>query len=214
MPSPFPGMNPYLEQDDVWHDFHARLLAYLAERIGAQLPSQYVVKIEKDYYPHSRDIEKVSYLQLLDNRHSRPVTYLEVLSPTNKNSGPNREEYLGKRRRALIGPSHLVEIDLLRGGPRMPFARPLPECAYYVLVRRLHNRPTLDFWPIGLRDPLPVVPIPLGESDAARPLDLQAALHHVYDAARYGNYIYEGVSQPPLNAADEAWARQIIGKPT
>ena len=22
MPSPFPGMNPYLEQDDVWHDFH------------------------------------------------------------------------------------------------------------------------------------------------------------------------------------------------
>ena len=22
MPSPFPGMNPYLEQPDVWHDFH------------------------------------------------------------------------------------------------------------------------------------------------------------------------------------------------
>ncbi len=22
MPSPFPGMNPYLEQEDAWHDFH------------------------------------------------------------------------------------------------------------------------------------------------------------------------------------------------
>ncbi|MGO9464835.1 MAG: DUF4058 family protein [Isosphaeraceae bacterium] len=23
MPSPFPGMNPYLEQDDAWHDFRS-----------------------------------------------------------------------------------------------------------------------------------------------------------------------------------------------
>ena len=22
MPSPFPGMNPWLEQDGIWHDFH------------------------------------------------------------------------------------------------------------------------------------------------------------------------------------------------
>jgi hypothetical protein len=26
MPSPFPGMNPWLEQDDVWEDFHSRYL--------------------------------------------------------------------------------------------------------------------------------------------------------------------------------------------
>ena len=24
MPSPFPGLNPYLEQEAVWHDFHER----------------------------------------------------------------------------------------------------------------------------------------------------------------------------------------------
>lgn len=35
MPSPFPGMNPYLEQEDVWHDFHKRFLPAAAEMIGA-----------------------------------------------------------------------------------------------------------------------------------------------------------------------------------
>jgi Protein of unknown function (DUF4058) len=30
MPSPFPGMNPYLEQEDHWQDFHRK--PRLAER--------------------------------------------------------------------------------------------------------------------------------------------------------------------------------------
>ena len=35
MPSPFPGMNPFLEQDDVWHDFHATFLARAAHCLAA-----------------------------------------------------------------------------------------------------------------------------------------------------------------------------------
>ena len=31
MPSPFPGMNPYLEQRDVWRDFHGTFLGRLRE---------------------------------------------------------------------------------------------------------------------------------------------------------------------------------------
>ena len=34
MPSPFPGMNPYLERDDAWHDFRKSLLVRLAEMVG------------------------------------------------------------------------------------------------------------------------------------------------------------------------------------
>jgi hypothetical protein len=41
MPSPFPGMNPYLEQDDVWHDFHERFLPAAAEAIGVQVQPDY-----------------------------------------------------------------------------------------------------------------------------------------------------------------------------
>lgn len=47
MPFPFPGMNPYLEQDDVWHDFHEAFLPRVRDRIAAQLPAHYIVKIDE-----------------------------------------------------------------------------------------------------------------------------------------------------------------------
>ncbi len=257
MPSPFPGMNPYLEQDDVWHDFHERFLPHLAEVIGAQLAPHYIVKIDEHVYIHEPpadrrallgrgdvlmasqqpavggavattatavgpaqvvlptvDVEGVSYLEIRDRRERRVVTVIELLSPANKYSGPDREQYLGKRGGLLASSAHLVEIDVLRGGPRMPFAVPPPECEYYALVSRMERRPTADFWPIRLRDPLPAIPIPLRAPDADARLDLQAALHHVYDVAHYANYIYEGVPQPALNAADEAWARALVPAPS
>jgi hypothetical protein len=31
MPSPFPGMNPYLEQESVWQDFHQTFIPLLRE---------------------------------------------------------------------------------------------------------------------------------------------------------------------------------------
>jgi hypothetical protein len=34
MPSPFPGMNPWLEQDALWHDFHQRFLTAMSEAIA------------------------------------------------------------------------------------------------------------------------------------------------------------------------------------
>jgi Protein of unknown function (DUF4058) len=256
MPSPFPGMNPYLEQDDVWQDFHERFVPYLAEQMGARLPPHYIVKIDEHVFIHeppaerrtflgradvllatrrpategtatatlpasapaqvappSVDIEKLSYLEIRDRRDRRLVTVLELLSPTNKYSGPDREQYLGKRGQLLTSSAQLVEIDLLRGGPRMPFAGPVPECPYYVLVSPMEKRPQADFWPIRLQDPLPVIPIPLREPDPACPLDLQAALHHVYDVARYGNYIYEGTPQPTLSEAEQTWARELIQQP-
>jgi hypothetical protein len=138
------------------------------------------------------------------------VTVIELLSPTNKYSSPDREQYLGKRGRLLASSTHLVEIDLLRGGPRMPFAAPPPQCTYYVLVSRMEKRPQADFWPVHLRDPLPIIPIPLREGDTDAQLDLQAALHHVYDAARYENYIYDSTPQPPLSSEDQAWAKALL----
>jgi Protein of unknown function (DUF4058) len=254
MPSPFPGMNPYLEQVDVWHDFHERLLPHLAEVIGSQLAAHYIVKIDEHVYIHepsaeqrgligrgdvlvsSRrtgaqrgpatataeesapaqvllpavDVEGQSFLEIRDCRDRRLVTVIELLSPTNKAAGPDREQYLGKRGQLLSSSAHFVEIDLLRGGPRMPFGTPEPSCAYYVLVSRMEGRPNAGIWPIGLRDSLPVVRIPVRAPDADAQLDLQSALHHVYDAARYENYIYEGTPEPELSEEDALWARQYL----
>ena len=34
MPSPFPGMNPWLEHPNVWHDFHSAFLPLLRASQG------------------------------------------------------------------------------------------------------------------------------------------------------------------------------------
>ncbi len=51
----------------------------------------------------------------------RLVTCIEVLSPSNKRPNtPGWDLYLRKRQSLLLGDTNLVEIDLLRGGRRMP----------------------------------------------------------------------------------------------
>src|SRR5437899_4191935 len=52
MPSPFPGMNPYLEQEDAWHDFHERAITLAADVVGAQVLPRYFVKIDEHVYIH------------------------------------------------------------------------------------------------------------------------------------------------------------------
>ena len=55
-----------------------------------------------------------------------------------------------------------------------------------------------DFWPLGLRNPLPEIPIPLRNPEVPALLDLQAALQHVYDASGYEDYIYSAAPEPAL----------------
>src|SRR5437588_2645269 len=58
MTSPFPGMNPYLEQETVWHDFHQRFMPLAAELIGAQVLPRYFVKIDEQVYIHEPEQER------------------------------------------------------------------------------------------------------------------------------------------------------------
>ena len=57
MSSPFPGMNPYLEQDDAWHDFHEKIIPLIAERLVVQVRPEYIVKIDEHIYVHELPIE-------------------------------------------------------------------------------------------------------------------------------------------------------------
>lgn len=50
MPSPFPGMNPYLERDDVWPDLHHRLIDRIADALADQVDPRDLVKIEEQRY--------------------------------------------------------------------------------------------------------------------------------------------------------------------
>ncbi len=167
MPSPFPGMNPYLEQEDVRHDFHERFIPLVATLLGGQLRPRYIVKIDEHVFVHELPAES----------------------------------------RRLVG-----RADLLRGGPPLP-AGGRPECSYSVLVSCFERRPDAAFWPIALRERLPVIPVPVRAPDSDARLDLQAVIDRIYDDAGYGDYIYEGAPRPRLEGDDADWARQLLPLP-
>jgi Protein of unknown function (DUF4058) len=50
MPSPFPGMDPYLEDPFFWHQVHSRLIVALANDLGRRLRPKYYAAIETRTY--------------------------------------------------------------------------------------------------------------------------------------------------------------------
>ncbi len=257
MPSPFPGMNPYLEQPSVWEDFHSRFMTYAGESLAAQVRPNFFVKLEERVFIHEPssderrkllgkpdlalfqaepirgtpvavvdqtamnrvksiiatipdvEIERHAVIEIRDRHDRQLVTMIEVLSPSNKRYGPDREQYLMKRSTMMFSTASIVEIDLLRGGPRLPI-NDLPECDYCVTVFRKSNAPKVEAWPIGLREQLPMIPIPLKGDFADARLDLKALLDRVYDAAGYEDYLYESPPEPPLDERDAIWAKSFI----
>jgi uncharacterized protein DUF4058 len=248
MPSPFPGMNPYLEQNDIWQDFHDRFVPALGDELAALVSPHFIVKIEEHLFIHEVEsdadeyignadinasvthkpesmstgvitspmmarvpimqLERQPYLEIRDRR-DQVLAIIEVLSPSNKKSGPFRRQFIYKRNQVLATWASYVEIDLLRGGERMPLEPP-PVTDYCVLVSRYEDRPDIGFWPIALRDPLPTIPIPLPEPVSNAKIDLQKVLNTVYDRAHYKDHLYRGKPNPPLSAGDAAWAQSLI----
>lgn len=141
----------------------------------------------------------------------RLVAAIELLSPVNKKGGKEREAYLEKRAAYLDSNTHLIEIDLLRRFPRMPLQGGLPKSEYLLVVSNAYERPECDVWPIGLRESLPILPIPLIRPDKPVPLDVGQALRTAYQRARYDLRInYHSPPTPRLDKKDVAWAYNLI----
>lgn len=152
-----------------------------------------------------------AYLSIQLRETREVVTVLEILSPSNKRPGSDgRREYLRKRDEVLESKTHLVELDLLRGGDRLPTVQPLPDGDYFALVCRGNRRPRVEVYAWGLRTPLPTIPIPLVGPDPDASLDLQAVFTAAYDRAGYDYSLdYEASLYPPLRDADRAWAKNL-----
>src|SRR5437762_4953724 len=97
-----------------------------------------------------------------DDPKRRLVTCIEVLSPSNKRKkSKGRRLYLRKRQSLLMGSASLIEIDLLRGGQRMPMLNDWPDSPYTLLVCRESRAPLCTVWPAHFQQPLPTLPVPL-----------------------------------------------------
>ena len=258
MPSPFPGMDPFIE-GQVWEDFHTRFITALADSLLPGVRPRYVVRVERRVYlehapegpadfinPDVMVLERPeepspstegsggtatlvavtpvvlsvpiperrrqAYLTVRERESMEVITVIEVLSPSNKRSGSDgQREYLSKREAVLLSGTHLVELDLLRGGKRLPTNEPLPPGDYYAIVSRAARRPRVDVYAWPLRHPLPTIPVPLTGNDPAVPLDLQAVFNTVYDRAGYDYSLdYRGPVEPALSEADAAWAQEVL----
>jgi hypothetical protein len=236
MPSPFPGMDPYLESRSLWRGVHHQLITALAAALNAALPPDFVARIDVRHYvlePERWEVVKVeasagadahfllrgfpeevreAFIEIIAvNAPGHVVTAIELLSPANKTPGTGQEEYRRKQRDVLGSETHLLEIDLLRGGTHTVA---VPEQAlralhgpwdYLTCLHRAGHRWQYEVWPRSLRQRLPRVLVPLTEGHAGVPLDLQAALDRVYDEGAFDRSMdYRHDPNPPLSADDAA----------
>ena len=264
MPSPFPGMDPYLEAADLWPDVHARLIGEIAAALTPRLRPRYFAKVEsRTYVPDVDDpalhliVPDVQVLERLRRGRAawdpwKPVasggvavaegvdvtdliidelretlievhevasrelvTVIEVVSPTNKVRGSEAfGSFERKRRDCIAAGVNWLEIDLLRGGERPSAPRVFESVAYRIFRDRDvdGSRRQCHAWPVALRDPLPVVGVPLKQADGEVTLDLQATLHATYVRAGY-DMMVDYAADPPspaLSADDAAWVDGLL----
>lgn len=156
-----------------------------------------------------------AYLEIREVESKNTVTVIEVLSPSNKIRGSaGRDSFLSKRRKVLAMKVHWVEIDLLRAGAPSLDRLAVAASDYRIAVSRSENRRRARFWPVRLRQKLPVIGIPLGGKDPDAPLDLNAVLRTSYDKAEYDATVdYRRDPVPPLSREDAAWAAKLLREP-
>jgi hypothetical protein len=142
----------------------------------------------------------------------RLVTCIEVLSPANKRSGQKGWKlYLRKRNALLLGKANLVEIDLVRGGRRMPMIELWPPSPYYLLVGRESHVPYCRVWPVYFNQPLPEIPVPLAHPDPDIPLALQPMIEAAYERSRYARRLdYNKPLALPLGPQETAWLAERL----
>lgn len=176
---------------------------------GAAATATLAPVVHTMYLPRRR--RRQTFLAIRDRSLRKVVTAIELLSPSNKSPGDDRNEYLVKRTNILCTMAHLVELDLLRGGQRLPTREPLERADFYAFISRHGRLPKVDVYLWTLRDKLPRVPIPLADGDPDAYLDLQAAFTTTYDRTRYDYALdYRAALKPPLDAASAEWVRGVL----
>ncbi|MEG4278017.1 DUF4058 family protein [Microcoleus sp. MON1_C1] len=252
MPSPFPGMDSYLEHPDFWPGIHHLLISEIFRFLSPQLRPKYFVSLEvRMYETADEDLSVIGiadvnviqpqtatettaskvavaapptqpltvtipmpyqvregYLEIRERETKELITVIEILSPTNKCTGKGRQMYEEKREEILGSRTHLIEIDLLRRGQKMPVIGNDIESHYSVLVCRGNRRPKADLYAFNVQNPLPAFPLPLRSGDTEPIINLQELFNQIYDIASYDLKIdyrnWEVI--PPLSEADTIWA--------
>jgi Protein of unknown function (DUF4058) len=154
-----------------------------------------------------------SYIEILHQPERSLVATLELLSTANEEQ-PGRTEYLAKRRALLYQNVHLVELDLLIQGRRLPFQKKLPEADYYYFLSRAEQRLDCQVYHWTLRQPLPALPVPLRQPDPDIVVDLAAIFRTAYERGKFFRRMpYREPLPVFLSEPDRQWTTELLQKP-
>jgi Protein of unknown function (DUF4058) len=221
MPSPFPGMDPYLEDELIWPAFHHQLVMCLFQILQPGLMDRYRARVGQRHYVTEqalftsvvREEHLEDYIEIRVKNDARLVTLLDVVSPCNKTTRAGREAYLAKRLEGRGTNANLVELDLvLQGQPMLDYSRDgLPDWDYAITVTRSTQPERYEIYTTTLQKRLPRFKLPLAPDDHETVLDLHTAFTRCYDQGGFAAKI-DYTNEPPSGVEDEdrRWLRDVL----
>ena len=223
MPSPFPGMDPFLEDEKLWPSFQHQLVNCLYQILLPGLVDRYRARVGQRHYATEqalftsvvREEHHEEYIEIRQRTDGRLVTLVDVVSPANKTTTQGRQSYLDKRREGRSASSNLVEIDLvLQGQPMLEYSRDgLPDWDYAVTVTRSTQPERYEIYTATLQKRLPRFRLPLAADDRDTVLDLHAACARAYDQGNFAAKIdYQRDPVTALNEDDRRWLDEHLKK--
>ncbi|MGH7171965.1 MAG: DUF4058 family protein [Gemmataceae bacterium] len=221
MPSPFPGMDPYLEDDAVWPVFHHQLVMCLYQILLPGLVDRYRARVNQRHYVTEqalftsvvREEHHEDYIEIRQRSDGRLITLVDMVSPTNKLNTDGRSAYLAKRCESKSAKVNLVELDLvLQGQPTLEYSRDgLPDWDYAVTVTRSTQPERYEIYTSTLQKRLPRFRLPLAADDRDTVLDLHTAFTRCYDQGGFAAKIdYTKDPSTPLIDEDRKWLQDVL----
>ena len=80
MPSPFPGMDPYLEARSIWPDVHVSMITYIRESLQPNLRPKYIARIEEREQLAQTSQDYVPDVLLLRTQRETTTSYVATRS--------------------------------------------------------------------------------------------------------------------------------------
>ncbi len=221
MPSPFPGMDPYLEDEKLWPGFQHQLVSCLYQILLPGLIDRYRARVGQRHYATEqalftsvvREEHIEEFIEIRQRSDGRLVTLVDVVSPTNKTTACGRQAYLKKRNDSKAAGTSLVEIDLvLQGQPMLDYSRDgLPDWDYAVTVTRSTQPERYEIYTATLQKRLPRFRLPLAADDRDTVLDMHAAFTRCYDQGNFAAKIdYQRDPVTKLSEEDRKWVSELL----
>src|SRR5437868_2018033 len=212
MASPFPGMDPYLEDEKRWpafqplvvHALYQMLLPGLMDRYRARVGERTYTSEEALFTSIIREEHKEAFVEVRQRADGRLITLIEVISPANKITGEGRRLYRARRDEVKKMNANVVEIDLvLQGQTLIDCAKDAsPAWDYAVVVTRWTHPDRYEIYSATLPKRLPRFRVPLASDDRDTVLDLQSAVAKAYDQGDFAKSI-DYLRDPATRLSDE-----------